>query len=374
MSSLPQSTGWLIIGAGFAGASTAWALTRAGQSHGLLLEQEESYGVHASGRNAGMARLAEDDALIRTLAIRSIRQIRSMDVDRTLLDPTGGLTLVGAAAAPALEHEQAALRAAGVRTELLTVGQALDRIPFLRAFEFHAALWCPDEAVVDVHALLMRYIQEARLGGFETETSCRVDDLLLEAGRVVGVRTSRGEVRAEMVVDASGAWAGRLGRGAQPLPLRPLRRHLFVSAPVAGVTQGMPYAWIEDAGFYYRREGDGLLLSPCDESPASPGIPTVDQAAAELLAEKMDRVAPGLGDVSLRRSWACLRTFAPDRHPLIGADPDLPGLFHVSGLGGFGMMTSAAVGELAATVLTGGTPDWVDAAAVNPARASVRRT
>ena len=167
-------------------------------------------------------------------------------------------------------------------------------------------------------------------------------------------------MRADCVIDAGGPWAGRLGEGVAPLSLQPLRRHLFVSAPTGHVPVEAPIVWMEDAAFYFRPDSGGLLLSPCDETPASPGTPSVDPAAAELLAEKISRYAPGLADLAIRRSWACLRTFAPDRHPLIGADPRLPGLFYVAGLGGVGMMCSAAVGELVADLLTGKSPDWID--------------
>jgi D-arginine dehydrogenase len=98
------------------------------------------------------------------------------------------------------------------------------------------------------------------------------------------------------------------------------------------------------------------------------GDPPTDPAALDLLAEKLSRWAPVLTDLPIRRSWACLRTFSPDRHPIIGPDPELAGLFHVSGLGGFGAGTSAAIGELAATLLVGRTPDWVAASTVAPGR------
>jgi D-arginine dehydrogenase len=100
-------------------------------------------------------------------------------------------------------------------------------------------------------------------------------------------------------------------------------------------------------------------------------MPSTDPAAAEMLADKLAHHAPGLGNLSLRKAWACLRTFAPDRRPFVGADPDLPGLFHVSGLGGFGMMTSAAVGELAALSVTGRAPDWIDASLMKPGRPQI---
>ena len=250
----------------------------------------------------------------------------------------------------------------------MDAARARARAPLLAGVTFDVGLWCPDEGVVDIHALLADYLRVAREGGFQIHTDCEVEALVASGGRVAGVQTPRGEIGAEVVVDATGAWAGRLGRDRAPLPLQPVRRHLFVSAALDADLSTLPFTWVEDAGFYFRREGDGLLLSPCDQTPSPPCSPSVDPAAAELLAEKLSAGAPGLADLAIRRGWACLRTFTPDHRPAIGFDPQVPGLFHVSGLGGFGMMTSAAVGELAAGLLAGQAPDWIDAGTVAPGR------
>ncbi len=369
---LQPATRFLIIGAGFAGASTAWALAQLGEGPGLILERESTYGVHASGRNAGLLKLSEDDPIVRTLGMRTLGHFGDIGAgEPDLVRPTGGLTLSPASDGSTVDNIVDALRRDGVPAEHLMVEAALQRFPFLRRLSpdaFDAALWCAAEGVVDVHALLTHYLRTARGGGFPLRTNSAVSDLIVEAGRVVGAETRDGIVRADVVIDATGAWAGRLGRASRPLPLQPVRRHLFVSTPVEGVTRALPFVWVDGAEFYFRSEGNGLLLSPCDQTPSEPCLPSTDPAAAELLADKLARHAPGLGDLSLRKSWACLRTFAPDRRPLIGADPDLPGLFHVSGLGGFGMMTSAAVGELAALVLTGRVPDWIEASQLRPGR------
>jgi D-arginine dehydrogenase len=365
MNDLPTSTGVAIIGAGFAGAAAAWALGRAGAGPGIILEREPTYGFHASGRNAGIFRIVEDDPVVRRLAVRSLGHIRRLvSPDGPLLHPTGGLTLGGPAASDGFRHLHDAVGADGLAAERLSADDARARFPLLAAVRFHEALFCADEAVADIHALLTLYIRLARDSGFVLHTRCEVTSLIVEAGRVAGVRTPRGDVRAGSVVDASGAWAGRLGRTNTPVPLRALRRHLFVSGPPAGMPRDTPFAWVEDAGFYFRPEGDGLLLSPCDETPMAPCDPPTDPAAAELLAEKLAGHAPAFTDLPIRRSWACLRTFAPDRRPVIGPDPGLAGLYHLSGLGGFGMTTSAAVGELLTTLMSGGTPDWIDPAPV----------
>lgn len=369
MKPLPSTSEYIIVGAGFAGAATAWALSRRGRSSGVILEREFSFGVHASGRNAALSKLSESDSLIASLAWRTTSHIRALEESPSeILRATGGLTLSQKSHIEALEAAFAVLQSQGIACEMLAAPAAKTRFGFLRDMQFDLALWCPEEGVVDIHALLSRYLGIARRAGFSLATNCAAEELILKGGRVVGVRTSQGEIFADTVIDASGAWAGRLGRAERPLPLQPRRRHLFVSGQLELVGASDPFVWFEDPALYFRAEGDGLLLSPCDETPSAPGIPPTDTAAAELLAEKLACHAPFLGNLSIRRQWACLRTFAPDRRPLIGPDPDLPGLFHVSGLGGFGMMTSAAVGELAADLLRGASADWTDAALAAPAR------
>jgi D-arginine dehydrogenase len=363
---------WVIIGAGFAGAATAWALARAGLGPGLILEQEMAFGAHASGRNAALVKLSESDEVIGILGRRTLEVMRSLDSagDR-LVRYTGGLTLASANSAPELEAVHHALVGGGLAARLLSSTEARLEWPFLRMLDFDVALWCADEGVADIHALLGRYLAGAREGGFVLRTNTRVEDLVLEGGRAVGVRTSRDEeIRADVIIDAGGAWAGRLGLGATPLPLTPLRRHLFVSGPLDFVSLDLPFVWMEDAAFYFRPEGNGLLFSPCDETPMPPGTPATDPAAAELLADKLAQHASALADLAIRRSWACLRTFARDRRPVIGPDPNVAGLFHVSALGGFGVTCSAAIGELAAQLLSEQPVDWIDTAAVAPARLS----
>lgn len=327
--------------------------------------------MHASGRNAALVKLSEGDPIVRVLARRGLAGIRSLESPGApLLNRVGGLAVAASdATAHHLELLHRALEAEGVPSRLLPFSQACQELPFLDVLRFQAVLWTPDEGVADIHALLGRYLEIARDGGIRLRTHARVDELIVRAGAAVGVRLSNGdEIYGDVVVDASGAWAGRLGQGTAPLPLSPMRRHLFVSAKVDFVRSDQPFTWVEDAAFYFRPEGDGLLLSPCDETPMPAGLPPTDPAASELLAEKLERWAPRLADLAIRRSWACLRTFTPDRRPLVGYDSRVRGLFHVSGLGGFGMMCSAGIGELAASLLTTRPVDWIDVAAVAPSR------
>jgi glycine/D-amino acid oxidase-like deaminating enzyme len=359
---LPSEVDVVVIGAGFAGASVAAALTRAGVANGLILERELLPGSHASGRNAAMARQLEADPVLRKLAIEGVQRLRAKTVAGSpVLRQSGGLYLIHGEPAPAAEwcaqlHEQC------VPAELLSAVKARQRFPFLSSFEFDSALFCPTDGIVDIHALLSDLLAEAKRGGFGVITDCACESLILDGSAVRGVRTPSGEVGGHIVIDAAGAWAGCLGRESAPFPLKRLRRHLFVSGDSGLLPRDAPLVWDLDVGYYVRPEGAGLLLCPCDETERPPEIPEVDPEAEDLLADKLLKYAPGLANITLRSSWACLRTFAPDRLPIID------GLFHVSGLGGFGMSTSLAVGDVASTLIRGGVVDWIDAGAFSARR------
>jgi D-arginine dehydrogenase len=369
-----SQTDVIIIGSGFAGAATAWALSRFGAVRGLILEKELVPGTHASGRNAAMARQIELDPVLRTLAIRSQRLVRSdLSGQEDLVRITGSLIL----GSPEHIERYAAAREefsrAGVPISIFDNAAARARFPFLSKIQFEHAAHCPQDGIVDVHALLTRYLQEARSGGFRLRTACTVQELIIEGGKVRGVETELGRIYAPLVIDASGAWAGRLGRSPQErLNLTPMRRHLFITSGEEERTTPWPFVWDESVGYYFRPEGSGLLFSACDETPMEPCLPTVDPEVSHLLAQKLSRHAPGMWDRSVQRAWACLRTFASDQRPVIGPDPVLPGLFHVSGLGGFGMTCSASVGQLAAQLIRGEAVDWIDVHSVSAERLTGR--
>jgi D-arginine dehydrogenase len=159
-----------------------------------------------------------------------------------------------------------------------------------------------------------------------------------------------------VLINAAGAWADVLGQmvSAAPLPLRPCRRHLFVSRPLEWVDSHWPFVWDVTHDIYFRPEGAGLLLCPCDQEELAPGDPPVDGSKQELLAEKIERYMPGLQSVAISRGWAGFRTLSRDGRFVIGWDTTVSGFFWVAALGGHGVTTSWAVGELAADLILAG--------------------
>jgi len=155
-------------------------------------------------------------------------------------------------------------------------------------------------------------------------------------------------------VNAAGPWALEIAAlaGAAPLPLRPRRRHIFVTAPIHWVDPTWPFVWDIATEVYVRPEEGGLLLSPCDEGdPGDKDSDAVLPGAREALEDKLRRQFPAIRDLTMARSWSGLRTLTADGRFVVGPDPRLEGFFWVAGLGGHGVTTSHAIGEVAAEIV-----------------------
>jgi len=136
------------------------------------------------------------------------------------------------------------------------------------------------------------------------------------------------------------------------------------------VVHGSPTVWDVERGVYLRPEGTGVLASPCDEEARPPGLeePRVAPAVRALLVDRLAESFPRFGRFTVRRAWAGVRTFAPDRRFVLGPDPRLAGFAWCAGLGGHGVTTAVAVGEAAAGLILDGRTGWTQADAVRPDR------
>jgi D-arginine dehydrogenase len=349
----------VVIGAGFAGAATAWHLTRRGVTDVVVLEAEDGPGLHASGRNASLvfhllkdpdeARLVREGARFYSDPPRSF-------CDRPLFRRSGSLLVAsddGAADLGEAARDAERLGLSGVK--LVRPVDAIARVPLLRGAPIAVALENPHDGVVDIHNLLVSYLGGARFAGARIHYGTRVRGIGVEDGHVVSVVTDRGRIDTRSVVNAAGAWAGAIGvvAGVGPRTIRPLRRHIYRTRRDPRIDPEWPFVWHDDIDVYFRPEEGGLLVSPCDADPHPAEAPVPVAEGERSLREKLGRAFPALGAVELAMSRACLRTFVADDRFLIGRDPELEGFFWVAALGGHGMSTSHAVGRLAAAAVLG---------------------
>ena len=349
------------MGAGLAGLAVARRLG----GRVLVLEQGQAFGLEASAQNVGMVRLAVEDPYERTLAVRSHGHFQDPEL-RTVVRTTGAV--LGLAYEPFhLDDAVAHLRACGLAVQTLS-----EPVPLLERSRLRKAWWFPDAQVVDVAGLLAWLAR-----GVEVRPGVRAERLVIEHGVVQGVATNAGPITCDAVVLAGGAWCGALAASAGlDRPLVAIRRSAFAWA--SGSVEG-PWIWIDDAGVYVRPTASGWTASPCDETPErvadGPGSTRPPRAdALGLLRSKLARFLPTVDAAGEpARAWSGLRTFAPDRRPLLGPDGEIKGLHWAAGLGGYGVTTALGVGESVAAWLEGRDVDWLDRQGVRPDRPFPKR-
>lgn len=359
----------VVVGGGLAGLSVAWHL--APTHRVLVLEQGPTPGSQASAQNAGMLRRMGEDPYERALAVRTHDFLSGplpADWEHNPSRVTGAVMALHSD--PEHLHDAAAhLAAKGLELHALRDPAAI--APALRGAPIVSAWHLPQERVVDPHGLLQGFLTGLRRMGGTLRCNARVTGLTAGA-----VTLSTGEViEAPITVLAGGAWSWDLARRAGlRRSLVPVRRALMYAAPHPLVTRDHPWTWIDDIGLYIRPEGEGVLVSACDEALDYPDPQALEtqgplpERTTDLLAEKLQRYMPALADLQPRRGWTGLRTFAPDRRPVLGADPERPDLWWAAGLGGFGVTCSVGVGQALAAWIRGEDTDWLHRPGTNPAR------
>jgi D-arginine dehydrogenase len=263
------------------------------------------------------------------------------------------------------------LAARGTAVRLLTAAEVIERVPVLAPDYVDGGVLLPEDGHIDVHELLWSYLRHAARCGVERRCGVEVTAVRSAGGRVHGLATSAGELGARWVVDAAGAWAGAIAAraGASPIALIPHRRTIVTfAAPDDLDVSGWPLVSNESQRLYFGPESGGLLASPMDETPVEPHDAAPHEVVIAEAVERLARLAPRLAPKALRRTWAGLRTFAPDRVLVVGEDPRLRGFFWLAGQGGCGIETSPAVGQIAADLIVDGRTQRFDTALLDPAR------
>ena len=369
----PSSIDVLIVGAGIAGASLAASLAPWRQV--VLVEAEDMPGYHATGRSAAFWHESYGGPGVQPLSTASFAMLAQPPAafsERGFLSPRAALNIARRGDAAAVDAFTAQFAARGVAIERVGQAAIAALVPGIRPDWSEAAYEgaCSD---IDVGALHAAYLRAATRAGARLVTRARLSSARREAG---GWRVTIGgdTVRAAVIVNAAGAWADEVAVlcGAAPVGIRPYRRTVAQVRLDFPVPAGLPLVIHIGGTFYFKGAGEGRIwLSPHDETPSPPCDVAPDELDVALAIDRLQAVVDW-PVAAVERKWAGLRSFAPDRLPLFGADARQPGFIWCAGQGGFGIQTSPAIGALLAAQLGAPMPEGpigaIDPAPYAPSR------
>lgn len=346
-------TDYLIIGAGIAGASTGYFLAPHGKT--LLLERESQPGYHSTGRSAALYTLAYGTPQVRALTAASRAFFDAPPrgfSEHALLSPRGEMVVDFSGDPVELQLQYESGKASVPEMRLLSADEACALVPVLRRDKVHGAMLDPSAADIDTDALHQGYLRGVRQHGGEIHCNREVTDI----NRVEGgwqVHCGEQRYRCRVLINAAGGWCDEIARlaGVAPIGLTPRRRAAFTfPAPEGMDCHAWPCLVDLHEAFYFKPDAGQLLGSPANADPVAPH---------DVQPEELD-IAMGLYQIEehtslqVRRpahTWAGLRSFVADGDLVGGYDGQADGFFWVAAQGGYGIQTSAAMGEACAALI-----------------------
>ena len=346
-------TDFLVVGAGIAGAGFAYFSAPTGRV--TIIDMEDQAGYHTTGRSAAFYAETYGGAKLQPLTTASKTFFLNPPVGfaaQPILTPLGALHVFRED-----QRNRAECLFNEMREELpgiaLLDGQAVrERVPFLGQSKLAGGIDDPDCGNLDVAALHQGFLKGAKNAGATLLLGAGFESASYEAGSWA-VQTRAGKIKAKTIVNAAGAWGDDVAERAsvRPVGLSPLRRTIATISNPAGLPfkKDGPVIIDVDENFYFKPEGAGYLVSPADESESPPCDAQPDIEDIALAADLFER-ATGATVGKIEAKWAGLRTFAPDRAPVIGFADDNDGFFWNVGQGGYGIQTAPAWSALASAL------------------------
>lgn len=333
----------------------------------LLVEAESDCGFHSTGRSAAFWLESYGGPIVAplTTASRDFLDDPPADFSEDGFLRTRGDLHLSEDGLPDLPP--------GIESRVVERGELERMIPGLRP-KWRRALFEPGCADIDVAALHAAYLKAFRRGGGEVRTDSRfqsarrtTDGWSIELAD--GTRAS-----APTLVNAAGAWADEVARGAgvEPLGISAKRRTMVQLRVARSGLRDLPLVDDPAGTFYFKGEGDRTVwLSPHDEIDTEPCDAAPEEIDVAIAIHRFEQVVDWPIE-AVERKWAGLRSFTPDRVPAYGFDPLAPGFFWCAGQGGFGIQTAPAAARMAAALIGGDKPHpsvaHIDPAGFSPAR------
>jgi len=370
--SLPSHARVVVVGGGVIGTSVAYHLAALGWQDIVLLERDRlTSGTtwHAAGLMVRFGSTSETSIEMRKYTRDLYGRLEAETGQATGFAPIGFIQV--AADADRLEEYRrvaAFNRYCGVEVHEISPAQVKELFPLARVDDVLAGFYVPGDGRVNPVDVTMALGKGARQRGVKIFEGVPALNVLKERGRVAGVRTAQGDIRAEYVVNCCGMWARQFGELAGvSIPNQAAEHYYLITEPIKGLPK-LPVLEDPSCHGYYREEGGGImvgLFEPVCAPWKIEGIPA-DFSFGELppdwermtpfLERAMSRV-PITSEVGMKKFFCGPESFTPDLRPIVGEAPELPGYFVAAGLNSIGVLTGGGLGRVVAHWIIHGTPD-----------------
>jgi sarcosine oxidase subunit beta len=349
----------VIVGGGIIGASIAFHLALKGVK-GVVLLEKGMLGEGATAKCVGGIRTQFSTEINIRFSLESLEawghfeEITGVDLG---FKKVGYLFLATTAEEWMVFQANARLqRRFNIPVELLTPEEIQHRWPYLKVDDLQGGTFCPWDGYAGPYEALSGFIKIARKKGVKIYEGTEVQQIFQAKGKITGVRTARGDMSAPIVINAAGPYAAQVGeRVGVEVPVKPFRRQIFFTAPFPWIADPIPLVIDFHRGWYFRREGQGLLLSGPKDDFSSFNIHVDYDAMVEVAENSIYRV-PIMEKAEITRGWAGSYEISPDHHAILGEAPGVTGFFLANGFSGHGFQHSPAVGQVMADRVLGTQP------------------
>ena len=363
----------VIIGGGIVGTSIAYHLGKRGMRQVVLLEKGR-LGEGSTGRCLGGIRYQFSTPINIRFSLESFRSFQNFQ-EELGVDPefkrTGYLFLATTEGGEEILRKNIPLwRRFGIPVELLGPEEIRTRWPFLNIADLLCGSYCAEEGYAGPYEVLTGYVKGAQRAGVQVHEGVEARKILVEGGRVAAVYAAQERISCRWVVNAAGPYAAQVGDLAGiEIPVKPLRRQIFTTAPYNGIPKIIPLVIDLERGWYIRREREGFLLAgPQDEeSSLNVALDSGLEARAWSSENALHRI-PALEEMEINGGWAGLYEISPDQHAILGEAPELGGFICANGFSGHGFMHSPLTGRLVAELICEGKASSLDISSLSLAR------
>ena len=364
----------VIIGGGVFGTSVAYHLAKAGCTDIVLVDKGELTSgttFHSVGL-ISQFRTSPSLMKIMNYTIKLFNELEKEAGDNLGWHTVGSLRLASSKERlKSLRREVSRARAIGIEADVITPAEAMKIAPFMSGEGLHGAVWVPDDGHIDPSSITYELARQAKKMGAEINTNVRVTDIEVDStGQVTKVKTDKGDILTECVVNAAGEWAPRIGAmvGVN-IPMVPLMHQYLTTKPIPGheLPSNTPVIRDPDKLFYCREDVGSYLLGAFETNPKEWSVKGVPwEFTQELLTAEWELFEPVM-EMAMQRLPMLEQAeaielingpdaFTPDGHYALGPVPGLKGFVVAAGGSINGIAGAGGVGKLISEWILEGEP------------------